>query len=236
MSPVPTIGPWQLAPEGAVIHPDERVAVVADVHLGYEWARGSAGDSIPAHTLTETLTKLTTLLARAAIDRLVVAGDLVESPRPCERTDADVAALTSWLADRGVALIALEGNHDPRRVPPLPQSLDVAGWTIAHGHLPIAAARTILGHEHPVLRVGSVNAPCFLVSPRAIVLPAFTPNAAGLNIAASPRSLPPAWRGRTLRCIVASSESEWLDFGPLAELAKQVKRCKAASPGSWPGA
>ncbi len=30
---------WLLSPEGAAIHRRERTAVIADVHLGYEWAR-----------------------------------------------------------------------------------------------------------------------------------------------------------------------------------------------------
>src|SRR3954465_11499589 len=94
--PLP-IDPWRLTPEGAVIHPGERMAVVADVHLGYEWARGHGGDCLPAHSLAEAVAKLARLLTRAAIDRLVVAGDLVESPRPCLRTVADVATLTRWL-------------------------------------------------------------------------------------------------------------------------------------------
>ena len=68
----------------------ERTAVIADVHLGYEWARGSAGDCVPAHSLDETLARLERLLDRAPIARLVVAGDLVESPRPCRRTAADL--------------------------------------------------------------------------------------------------------------------------------------------------
>jgi metallophosphoesterase superfamily enzyme len=73
---------WGLAPEGAAVHPGERLAVIADVHLGYEWARASGGDMVPAHSLAETLAKLTTLLDRARIGRLVVAGDLVESSWP----------------------------------------------------------------------------------------------------------------------------------------------------------
>src|SRR4051794_12499734 len=78
---------WCLVPEGAAIHLGERTAVIADVHLGYEWARGAGGDCLPAHTLDETLGKLARLLNRGggAIERLVVAGDLVESPRPCRR-------------------------------------------------------------------------------------------------------------------------------------------------------
>ena len=49
---------WQLTPEGAAIHPGEKTAVIADVHLGYEWARGAAGDSVIAHSLDETLARL----------------------------------------------------------------------------------------------------------------------------------------------------------------------------------
>jgi putative SbcD/Mre11-related phosphoesterase len=204
-----------------VINPVERLAVVADVHLGYEWARGAAGDSVPAHSLAETRNKLAGLLARAVIERLVVAGDLVESPRPCRQTDADVANLTTWLAARGVALICLAGNHDPRRVPPLADSLEVGGWTIAHGHRPVTAGRRIVGHGHPMLRAGGISSPCFLVSARKIVLPAFSTNAAGFNVAGTPRSLPAGWRDRALRCIVPSGY-EWLDFGRLAELRRRL--------------
>ena len=78
----PIVEGWQLTPEGGAIHPGERIAVIADVHLGYEWARGAAGDCVPAHSLAETLKKLERLLERSPIDRLVVAGDLVESRRP----------------------------------------------------------------------------------------------------------------------------------------------------------
>jgi metallophosphoesterase superfamily enzyme len=219
----PSIGPWQLAPEGGVIHRRQRIAVVADIHLGYEWARAANGDSLPVHGLIETLDKLSRLLARADVDRLVVAGDLVESTRPCRQTEAEVAELTWWLRGRGVAAVFLAGNHDPRRVPPLPDVLEVAGWTIAHGHRPVDAPRTIVGHGHPTLRAAGVNAPCFLISPHAIVLPAFTANAAGCNVAVPATTLPPAWQGRSLRCVVAAG-SDWLDFGPVASLARRLGR------------
>jgi uncharacterized protein len=211
---------WRLDPDGGLVHEAERLAVVADVHLGYEWARGRGGDCVPAHSLAETQAKLGRLLSRAAVDRLVVAGDLVESPRPCRRTSADVAALTRWLGDRGVTLVPLAGNHDPRRVPALAESLEVDGWTIAHGHKTVDAPRTITGHEHPVLRAGGVSVPCFLVGPSAIVLPAFSPNAAGLNVASE--AIPSAWRDGPFRCIVPSGD-DWLDFGPPAGLGRRLR-------------
>jgi metallophosphoesterase superfamily enzyme len=194
---------------------------VADVHLGYEWARAEGGDCLPAHSLAETLAKLGRVLARAtvAIERLVVAGDLVESRRPCPRTARDVAALTRWLAGRGVGLIVLSGNHDPPRRPALPSDLKVAGWTVAHGHRPLDAPRTVTGHHHPVLRAGGVCAPCFVVGPATIVLPAFSPNAAGVSLGSLGLTEGPG--GEPLRCVAAAG-GELLDFGPVADLLRSL--------------
>ncbi|WP_435007338.1 metallophosphoesterase [Tundrisphaera lichenicola] len=211
---------WKLAPEGAAVHPVERTAVIADVHLGYEWARASGGDCLPAHSLAETLAKLSTLLGRVPISRLVVAGDLVESPAPCRRTASDLRSLYEWLDDRGVEMVPVLGNHDPQRSSKIPLTLEVAGWTIAHGHRPIKATRTISGHHHPVLRAGGLTAPCFVVGPRSIVLPAFTPNAAGLPVG-SP-GMPERWSKDDVRC-VAGLGGELLDFGPLPSLILKLQ-------------
>jgi uncharacterized protein len=211
---------WQLTPEGAAVHPLENLAVIADVHLGYEWARGSGGDCLPAHSLAETLAKLARLLGRASITRLIVAGDLVESPAPCRRTASDLRALFGWLADRGVELIPVLGNHDPQGAKAPRSSFQVAGWTIVHGHRPIAAVKSISGHHHPVLRADGLTAPCFLVGPSTIVLPAFTPNAAGLPVHSA--GTPRRWISDNLRC-VAGLGGELLDFGPLPELVATLR-------------
>jgi metallophosphoesterase superfamily enzyme len=221
---------WQLTPEGAAIHVGERVAVVADLHLGYEWARAAAGDSVIAHSLDEIRSRLALVLERAPVTRLVVAGDLVESPRPCPRTVADVRGLRLWLEGKGVSLLALEGNHDRSLARPLfeqsrpdramPLTCTIAGWTIGHGHRPIRGARKMSGHHHPVFRCERASALCFLVGPGRIVLPALSANAAGCDIATAP--LPAEWRGSSLRCIV-STGSELLDFGSLAELRRQLR-------------
>jgi putative SbcD/Mre11-related phosphoesterase len=209
---------WQLTPEGAVIHSGQRTAVIADVHLGYEWARGAAGDCVPAHTLSETLAGLSRVLARAEIDCLVVAGDLIESPRPCRQAAADLRRLQDWLEARGVVLLLLEGNHERHhgRGRPLPSTCSVAGWTIEHGHLPLTGERTISGHVHPVVRFEGITARCFLVGADRIVLPAFSSNAAGCDVATA--CVPAQWlSGSPLRCVVSTGE-DLLDFGLLADL------------------
>jgi putative SbcD/Mre11-related phosphoesterase len=206
---------WWFTPECAAVHVDARVAVIADVHLGYEWARSSGGDCVPAHSLAESVERLQRLLARVPLERLVVAGDLVESNAPCRRTSADLRRLTSWLSSRGVRLEPLAGNHDPSPR----ESLEIAGWTIAHGHEPVSGNRVLLGHHHPVFRAGPACAPCFLVSVDMIVLPAFSANAAGLDVATA--RLPGPLRGKALHCLVSAGDTV-LDFGAARDIARRV--------------
>jgi putative SbcD/Mre11-related phosphoesterase len=215
---------WLLSPEGAVIHRGERTAVIADVHLGYEWARGAAGDCVPAHSLVETVRRLTLVLDRAPITRLVVAGDLVESARPCHRTEDDVCRLRSWLSKCGVEMILVAGNHDRGRYPdwlqPVSECQTVGGWTIGHGDRPIVGPRTISGHHHPALHFEGTTAPCFLIAPGRIILPAFSRNAAGIDLLTA--ALPRGWQRPAFRCL-ATAGGELLDFGPLAELRRSLR-------------
>jgi putative SbcD/Mre11-related phosphoesterase len=224
---------WRLTPEGAAIHLGERTAVVADLHLGYEWARGAAGDCVLAHSLHETLARLSLVLDRAPVRHLIVAGDLVESPRPCPRTYDDIRRLREWLAGREVTLSALEGNHDrwadrASRVcfqseSPIASAstCTVSSWTIGHGHRPIRGQRIISGHHHPVLRLAGTCAPCFLVGHAQIVLPAFSSNAAGCDVGTA--RVPRIWLTASLRCL-ASTGSDLLDFGRLPDLRRKLRR------------
>lgn len=214
-------GGWWLAPERAAVHGAERTAVVADVHLGYEWARGQGGDCIPAHSLADTIQRLDSLFGRVNVTRLIVAGDLVESRKFCRNTEADLARLCAWLDDRGVELIALAGNHDPPRRPALPASCAVDGWTIAHGHGAIKPGRAIFGHHHPTLRVIGLSAPCFLIDESTIVLPAFSVNAAGVSLSGLDRALTLERPAGPLRCVAAAGEA-LLDFGPVPDLLRAL--------------
>jgi putative SbcD/Mre11-related phosphoesterase len=228
---------WLLTPEGGAIRPDEATAVVADVHLGYEWARGAAGDCVPAHSLVETRDSLERLLARADLSKPLLAGDLDESSRPCAAWAADVYRLNDWLRTRGVDLVVVPGNHDrslswacsrrPKRdeTGPImaPSESNVGGWTICHGHRPCRGERVMMGHHHPALVVGRVAAPCFLVGPRLMVLPAFSPNAAGRDVATTKG--PKEWDGHDLRCVVGVG-GDVLDFGPIATLAARIGRSR----------
>jgi putative SbcD/Mre11-related phosphoesterase len=230
------LGPWLLAPEGGLIHPAERAAVIADVHLGYEWARGAAGDCVPAHSLEETRRQLELLLERPPgdVQRLIVAGDLVEPTRPCRRAAAAVAGLLRWLEGRGVRLVLLRGNHDrgldwlirhdragfPAAAIDVQDDLVLDDWRIVHGHGRRPGGKLVVGHHHPVMKASGRSFRCFLAGPRRIMLPAFSGNAAGLDVATL-RLAGGAGTGR-LRCI-ASSGGELFDFGPVRYLASRLR-------------
>ena len=170
---------------------------------------------VPAHTLRETLEKLTQLTQRLSVRRLVVAGDLIESALPCPRTRHDVAGLAKWLADRKIELVHIHGNHEGHGPTLLPLQIELGGWSIAHGHLNLDGGRWIIGHHHPSLRVEEISAPCFLIHENWVILPAFSSNAAGLDVLGS--GLPGGFRKLDFQCVVPM-EGRLFDFGQLSTL------------------
>ncbi len=220
---------WLLAPAGAIIHREARVAVIADVHLGYEWSRGHSGDIVPAHSLRETLAGLEGLTSLGCFHQLMVAGDLVESPLPCRKTEHDVAAFEQWLDSRGIRLRRVLGNHDGTRGE---KAIVVAGWTIVHGHVKHRASKLITGHDHPVLSIAGVRSRCILAGPSRIILPAFTSNAAGRNVAEA--TLPKHWRNHDLECWAATG-NRMLNFGRVDSLHERLAGAAIAGAPAVPG-
>ncbi len=216
---------WLLTAERAAIHVPTATAVIADVHLGYDRARCRAGEALPAYGVEETLAALKALAIRHPLRRLVIAGDLFEDGRRPTGTDE----LLHGLREFGLELAGVvPGNHDrglphgADRLPIYPDGLDVGGWRVVHGDGPLPRGRVIQGHEHPCLRWQGVAAPCFLVGPRRIVLPAFSADAAGAGVLGDAR-----WR--TFRCGVIAGDRV-LDLGPVAVLRRHragAKRKKA---------
>ncbi|HEV3121995.1 MAG TPA: hypothetical protein VGY53_08840, partial [Isosphaeraceae bacterium] len=62
-------------------------------------------------------------------------------------------------------------------------------------------------------------APCFLVGVDTIVLPAFSLNAAGLDVATA--RLPGPLRGKALNCLVSAGDTV-LDFGQARDVARRM--------------
>jgi putative SbcD/Mre11-related phosphoesterase len=205
---------WLLTPERVAVHVPTATAVAADLHLGYDEARRRRGEAVPLTGLDDLLLALGVLVPRHGLRRLVVAGDLFE--------DAAGRALVPDLL-RGLGECDLElagvvpGNHDrglARAEPSLPlrpEGVRLGDWLVLHGDGALPPGRLVLGHFHPCLRWGGrATAPCYLIGEGRIVLPAFSPDAAGGDVRRARR-----WHG--YRCAAVAGDRV-LDFGEVSRL------------------
>ncbi len=206
---------WLLTPQRAALHEPTGTLVIADVHLGYGRSRQTRGDAVPEVLVADDLAPLADLASMAR--RLLIAGDLFEAGYEEHLADQ----LTTWCHGVGLELLGLvPGNHD-RLVaerPGLalhPEGFLLGKWRILHGDRPLPSEPCVQGHEHPCLRVsGRVQAPCYLVGPDRLVLPAFSPEAAGVGVIGDRR-----WAG--FRCLAIVGD-EILDFGDPVELRARL--------------
>ncbi|MEO8125941.1 MAG: metallophosphoesterase [Bryobacteraceae bacterium] len=180
---------------GALILRELRTILVADVHMGYGWAQRRRGQLGPVHD-AGVQQRVQALIDELNPATVIFLGDVVHAPRPSAQERALVEQTLQAVATR-VEIIAVRGNHDrsfARDYPDLGirvvEHWQGAGLLAMHGdHLPLAPPeeRLVIGHIHPAIGVrddagASRRIPAFLVGARALVLPAFSPLAAGFDV------------------------------------------------------
>jgi putative SbcD/Mre11-related phosphoesterase len=211
------LGEWLLTPERVALHLPTATAVAADLHLGYDEARRRRGEAVPARPLDEQLAPLGRALARHSCRRLVIAGDLLEDGR-CREA---LAGMRAWLGAANVELVGVvPGNHDAGLseapgggVVVCAEGVRLGDWRVVHGDRELPEGPLVQGHEHPRVRWrGRLSAACFLVAEGRLVLPAYSDDAAGVNVRGDRR-----WRD--FRCLVIAGE-EVLDFGEVGSLGR----------------
>jgi metallophosphoesterase superfamily enzyme len=231
---------WLLTALRVAVHLPTRTAVVADLHLGYAEARRRRGEAVPRECIFDILKPLEQVRQQHAARRLVVAGDLLEDDDCGEALET----FWVWLDQREIELIAVvPGNHDlglsqsmaaASRLPLSPEGIMLGDWCIVHGEGRLPEAPVVHGHEHPCLRWSpksrairprtnlgriarfAIDAPCYLSGPDRLILPAFSKEAAGVNVLSLRR-----WGA--LRCQVVADDRV-LDFGEVATLRRRLRR------------
>ncbi|MFC7396111.1 ligase-associated DNA damage response endonuclease PdeM [Chelatococcus sp. GCM10030263] len=177
-------------PRGALHLLEERMLVIADLHLekGSSYAR--RGVFLPPYDTHATLDRLDRLVADYAPRVVVALGDSFHDGGGGGRLlDADRERLAAL--QRGRQWIWIAGNHDPD--PPEGVGGDVMDELaldgIAFRHIPTVSHSggiEIAGHLHPVAKVagrgGVVRRRCFALNESRCVLPAFGAYAGGLNV------------------------------------------------------
>jgi hypothetical protein len=201
---------WLLTAERAAIHRPTATAVIADLHLGYSEARRRSGEAVPLADPKAILATLDTLRRCHGVESLAIAGDLVENRCGFE-------SAIRFLDQAGRAGIRLAGvvpgNHDRGWIdsglplPLFPQGIELGRWLIVHGDQLPDRDWLVHGHLHPWLRRRTLDVPCYLIGDRRLILPAFSRDAAGVNVLAGKE-----WRG--YRCAAVGPERV-IDLGTL---------------------
>ena len=183
---------WFFTPEGALIRPDDGTLVIADLHLGYEATRAQAGDFLPNQSLKEIQHRLSGLFQKIKVQNLVIAGDVTESQAAFKGRITILDQFLNWVGDQNVETLIVAGNHDRPSSPShtFQDQVVMDAWLIHHGHKKynfreLACKGEIVGHWHPVIKWQGRTFRAFLSSPERIVLPAFSGDAAGLDLLSS---------------------------------------------------
>jgi uncharacterized protein len=176
-------------PAGALYWPDERLLVVADLHLEKGSAFAARGVLLPPYDTAATLARLARLVERYAPRLLIALGDSFhDDGGPLRMSASDRDALKALQQGRDWVWIA--GNHDAD----LPDDIGgchaaaLALGALTFRHLPSEqnADGEIAGHLHPLARVArrgrAVSRRCFAGDSRRLVMPAFGAYAGGLNV------------------------------------------------------
>jgi DNA ligase-associated metallophosphoesterase len=176
-------------PAGALYWPDEKLLVVADLHLEKGSAFAARGVLLPPYDTATTLARLARLIERYAPRLVIALGDSFhDGGGPSRMTGSDRVALTALQHGRDWVWIA--GNHDPDLPDTIggrfADALAFGALTFRHEPSERESDGEIAGHLHPVARVAqrgrAVSRRCFAGDGRRLVMPAFGAYAGGLNV------------------------------------------------------
>jgi uncharacterized protein len=176
-------------PDGALYWAEERLLLVADLHLEKGSAFAKRGVLLPPYDTASTLSRLARLVEHYAPRVVIALGDSFHDDHgPLRMSDLDRIKLKGLQRSRDWVWIA--GNHDPD----LPRdiggrfadTLAIGALTFRHEPSEQAQDGEIAGHLHPVARVAqrgrAVSRRCFATDGRRLVMPAFGAYAGGLNV------------------------------------------------------
>jgi len=174
---------------GALWLADERILVVADLHLEKGSAYAARGVFLPPYDSTATLAALTAAILRYAPACVIALGDSFHDPLAETRISAENRAALRLL-QTGRDWLWVTGNHDPQIGREMggeaADAVEVAGVALRHEPRPHETGFEIAGHLHPAgkvrMRGRAVRRRCFALSPQRCVMPAMGAYAGGLNL------------------------------------------------------
>ena len=169
-----------LHPFGALYWVEEKVLMLADVHIGKVAHFRREGLAVPAGLRHLNIQRLDKLVAQFQPERIIFLGDLFHSKKNSEWEDFKV-----WLQRQSAECMLILGNHDRHDKKAIPQDLlacyyskDMGPFRLSHHPEDTQELFNICGHIHPGIMLRgrgglSLKAACFAVYERQMILPAF---------------------------------------------------------------
>ena len=176
-------------PAGAMYWPDEKLLVVADLHLEKGSAFAARGVLLPPYDTASTLARLARLIERYAPHLVIALGDSFhDGGGPVRMAETSRVALKTLQSGRDWVWIA--GNHDPDPAGNIggrfANTLALGPLTFRHEPSSHDCDGEIAGHLHPLARVArrgrAVSRRCFANDGKRLVMPAVGAYAGGLNV------------------------------------------------------
>ena len=171
---------------GGLWWPNERVLVVADLHLGKSLRLTRHGGALlPPFEVDDTLERLDHLIRRVEPREVICLGDSFDDLQASEDLEASARL---WLLRlmAGRRWLWIEGNHDPGPLDLPGEHLAEVhrhGLTFRHVANP-SAKQEISAHYHPKASIRAkgvgMTRPCFLIDGCRVILPALGTLTGGL--------------------------------------------------------
>ena len=174
---------------GALFWPEERMLIVADLHLEKGSSFAARGVLLPPYDTASTLARLARLIERYAPRLVMTLGDSFhDGGGPARMADTDSASLKAL--QRGRDWLWIAGNHDPDPGDGVggrfADVLAVGPLSFRHEPTSTSCDGEIAGHLHPLARVArrgrAVSRRCFASDNKRLVMPAFGAYTGGLNV------------------------------------------------------
>ncbi|MDP6642185.1 MAG: metallophosphoesterase [Candidatus Nanoarchaeia archaeon] len=173
----------------------EKILIISDMHLGYEESLNKQGILIPKFQFKETFERLTKLLSKIEIDKIILNGDFKHEFGTISDSEwRDILKILDLLIKNCKELILIKGNHD-KILDPIANKRNLStrlyyrinDYYVCHGEvipedLDFSSSKiVIIGHEHPAVSIKSKTRSelykCFLVgkfkNKKLIVIPSF---------------------------------------------------------------
>jgi uncharacterized protein len=176
-------------PAGAIYWPDEKLLLVADLHLEKGSSFAARGVLLPPYDTATTLARLARLIERYTPRLVIALGDSFHDGGGPARMD-DISRVALKALQRGRDWLWIAGNHDPDPAENIggrfAGELAFGALTLRHEPSAKMSDGEIAGHLHPLARVAqrgrAISRRCFAGDGRRLVLPAFGAYAGGLNV------------------------------------------------------